>query len=133
MKQAINWVTLKSFSTPIEAHVVRGHLESEGILCYLRDEHTIGMNWLYSNLLGGVRLCVPAEELGRAQELLRFEAEPSRPAGLACPHCGSTHVNDADKRRRWSMFSLLALNLPLPFRKLRYQCETCGHQFRMRA
>jgi DNA-directed RNA polymerase subunit RPC12/RpoP len=131
MEDTITWVTLRSYSTPIEAHVVRGHLESEGIPCFLRDEHTIDMNWLYSNVLGGVKLCVPEQELHHAREILAGKTDDGKPAGLSCPDCGSDRLQDLGRRRNWAIFSLLAFNLPLPFAKKRYRCEACGHAFRM--
>lgn len=131
MEETIRWAVLRRYSTPLEAHVVRGHLEAAGIPCFLRDEHTIGVNWLYSNALGGVRLCVPEAELERAQEILTGAAEESSPAGLSCPHCGSERVRESDRSRRWAIFSLLLLNLPLPFSRDRFHCEACGHAWRV--
>tara|TARA_R100001143_G_scaffold755_1_gene2242 strand:- start:4968 stop:5165 length:198 start_codon:yes stop_codon:yes gene_type:complete len=46
--------TVATFSFPHEAHIARAKLESEGIPALVADEHTINMQWLYSNALGGV-------------------------------------------------------------------------------
>lgn len=133
MEDTNTWVTLRSFSTPIEAHLVRSHLEAEGIPCFLRDEHTIGMNWLYSNLLGGVRLCVPEDQVERAKEVLASGTELPTTSALVCPECGSPKVQDSSRMKKWALFSSLAFHLPLPFAKKSYRCEACGHSFRMRA
>ena len=133
MEDAITWVTLRSYSTPIEAHLARGHLETEGVPCFLRDEHTIGMNWLYSNLLGGVRLCVPESELDRAREILAGKLFAEEPKELTCPECGSSRVQDLSQRKKWALFSVALLHIPLPFARKNYLCANCGHSFRMRA
>ncbi len=130
MEETIRWAVLRRYSTPLEAPVVRGHLEAAGIPCFLRDEHTIGVNWLYSNALGGVRLCVPEEELERAKEILTGDAEESGPAGMSCTRCGSSRVRDVNQWRRWAMVSLLLFHLPLPFSRDRFRCESCGHGWR---
>lgn len=65
-----DWVVIRSFTTPIEAHVVRSKLESEGIECFIRDEHLLSINNLYSIVLGGVRLCVRASRAAEAKAVL---------------------------------------------------------------
>lgn len=72
-------VTISRYSFPHEAHVARALLESEGIPVFLADEHTITMQWLYSNALGGVRLQVPEAFVERAVALLQ-ELENSEDA-----------------------------------------------------
>ncbi|MGJ3255801.1 MAG: DUF2007 domain-containing protein [Alcanivorax sp.] len=46
-------ITVARFSMPDEAHIAKSRLESEGIPAFVADEHTVGMNWLYSNAMGG--------------------------------------------------------------------------------
>ncbi len=62
--------TVASFSFPHEAHIARAKLESESIPATLADEHTIAMQWLYSNALGGVKVQVPTPFAERAIEIL---------------------------------------------------------------
>ncbi|KAA0446357.1 MAG: DUF2007 domain-containing protein [Candidatus Thioglobus sp.] len=52
--------TVARFSFAHEAYIARAKLESEGIPATLADEHTINMQWLYSNALGGVKVQVPS-------------------------------------------------------------------------
>ena len=42
-------VTIATFSFPYEAQIARAKLDSEGIPATVADEHTINMQWLYSN------------------------------------------------------------------------------------
>jgi predicted amidophosphoribosyltransferase len=41
-------VTVATFNYPLEAHLSRAKLESEGIKAFVADEHMINANWLYS-------------------------------------------------------------------------------------
>ncbi|WP_456445070.1 putative signal transducing protein [Thiolapillus sp.] len=66
-------VTISSFSLPHEANIAKATLESAGIPAFLADEHTIGMNWFYSNALGGVKLKVPQSFVDEAKELLMLD------------------------------------------------------------
>jgi hypothetical protein len=53
-------------------------LEAEGIRAYLQDEHTVTINPLFSNAIGGIKLMVHEAQVARAQELLKlFEKENS--------------------------------------------------------
>ncbi len=63
-------ITVASFSFPHEAHIARAKLDSEGIPATLADEYTIGMQWLYSNALGGVKVQVPEPYAQQAVEIL---------------------------------------------------------------
>lgn len=62
--------TIASFSFAHEAYIARAKLESEGIPVALSDEHTINMQWLYSNALGGVKVQVPTPFAEQAIEIL---------------------------------------------------------------
>lgn len=62
--------TVASFSFPHEAHIARAKLESEGIPVALADEHTVSMQWFYSNAIGGVKVQVPPSCAQRAIEIL---------------------------------------------------------------
>jgi hypothetical protein len=56
-------------------------LEAENIFAAVPDEHMLGMNWLYLNVLGGVRLQVRSDDVARADEILRSETidSPDQP------------------------------------------------------
>lgn len=61
---------MSQYSLPYEAHLGRARLESEGITAVVADEHTISMQWMLSDALGGVRLRVQEADLARAEEIL---------------------------------------------------------------
>jgi len=125
-------VTIGSYSTPYEANLVKSHLESAGIPVFIADEFTIGMNWLYSNALGGVKVQVPESLALEAQELLStgFETPPTYDLTTAtCPQCGSKNTGDfLDKRRSFLTWMLLGFPLLLPSSKKR--CGDCDYRWK---
>ena len=60
--------------TPMEAHIVGGMLEEQGIECVLSNELFANMDRPIANATGGVQVLVRASDADRARELLR-EAE----------------------------------------------------------
>jgi len=63
-------VMVKRFRDLPEAQIAESILDSAGIDCFLADENTIRMDWLWSNLLGGFKLMVRPEDLDTATQLL---------------------------------------------------------------
>ncbi len=54
----------------MEAHLLRMRLGAAGIDAFLQDENMIQMDYLYSNLLGGVKVQVADEDVPAVRELL---------------------------------------------------------------
>src|SRR5688500_2839037 len=120
------WVTVMSFSQPIEAHVARTKLESEGIECAVADEHIVRMDWFYSMAVGGVKVKVRERDLDRARELLNPAVSVAEPSLLVCPKCQSRAVDYNTPARRIAL-CFLFLGLPFPYLRRKLQCHTCGH------
>jgi len=66
----VRLVAVRRFRDLPEALSAKGLLDSAGIKCFLSDENTVRMDWLWSNALGGVRLWVREEDVRQAAELL---------------------------------------------------------------
>src|SRR5260370_7961142 len=69
-------------------------LDSAEIECYLADENTIRMDWFWSNLLGGIKLCVRKADADEASSLLeqgvpeKFDVEGvGKYQQPRCPKC----------------------------------------------
>jgi len=108
----LRFATVEIHTSPWEAHVSRGLVESEGIPAFLASEHHVWASWPMSLALGGVRLKVPAEQLAQALAVLarrnsgEFEAallEQMPFKNLACQECGSTTLREV---RPWSAILL---------------------------
>src|SRR5215469_816731 len=63
-------VTLRRYRDLSEAIVARAVVESAGIFCFLKDENFVRLDWQMSNLIGGIRLQVPAADAEAAQAVL---------------------------------------------------------------
>jgi hypothetical protein len=63
-------VVIATFTNTLDAHVLKGRLESEGIECFLKDENMIGMNPFTSNALGGIKLQVWEDEAEWAKDVI---------------------------------------------------------------
>jgi hypothetical protein len=132
-------ITIATFTNPLEAHIVRGRLQAEGIETWVAHEHHIWANWFLSTALGGVKLQVRPEDVQQAGEILRQEqagdyetlveetgkedAEP-RPT---CPACGSEDITPIRRSGRLSLFIVWLSSLPLPYSSVTMACRSCGH------
>ena len=65
------FVTIKTFTYPSEAYILRGKLESEGVVCFLKDELNVQTNPMNSNAYGGVKLQVKESDIQQTIEILK--------------------------------------------------------------
>jgi hypothetical protein len=63
-------VTIRQFRDVPEAYLAKGVLDSANIENFLFDANIVGMNWLWSNAVGGVKLRVREEDAEEAAALL---------------------------------------------------------------
>ena len=64
------FVTVAFFNNLLKAHLARTRLQSEGIQCFLADEHIVRMNWFWSFFVGRIKLQVKAADLSSAIDAL---------------------------------------------------------------
>ncbi|MFI5013295.1 MAG: DUF2007 domain-containing protein [Hyphomicrobiales bacterium] len=64
-------VQVARFLTPMEAEILRGRLEAEGVQAMVADTNMVQVNWLLGPVIGGVRVLVSESHLERAQEILK--------------------------------------------------------------
>lgn len=127
-------VTIGQFSKGVDAHLAKTRLESEGIECFIQDENLIGLNWLYSNAIGGVKLQVKAEDIEKAKTILSESPSPqdaeTKESEQHCPACHSSDVYYEKFARKPAFLSQLLLGFPLPFLKNKWKCGACGHTWK---
>ncbi len=63
-------VAVASFATPLEAHLIKGLLEAEGLRVWIADEHLVSANSALAYAMGGVKLLVRAPHRERAMRIL---------------------------------------------------------------
>jgi hypothetical protein len=124
-------VMLRRFRDLPEAMLAKGKLDSEGLESFLADDNTVRMDWLWSNLLGGVKLLVNPEDAAAATrsldepipEQIDFEgaSDYQQPR---CPRCQSLDINFEELYRPIAYGSLF-VNFPLPMQRKGWICQTC--------
>ena len=115
--------------------LAKGKLDCAGSNSILADDNMVRMDWLWSNLLGGVKLLVDADEFAEASEVLNqpipadleFETEEiyEQPR---CPSCGSLDVNFEELYKPLA-FGSMALGFPIPVQRKGWICKSCGHSW----
>lgn len=118
---------LATFDNSISANILRTKLESEGIVCFLHNEHFTNLMPHYFNILGsGVQVFVPTNQIERAKEIAKLD-----PTQLICPNCSSSNVVNSTSMSKLSLI-FIALLVFLPFGNLlnNFSCKECGHKFK---
>lgn len=64
------FILLESFVSPVEADIVAGRLQADGISVMLLDKHIVWNNLLQSQALGGVKILVKRRDLEIARRIL---------------------------------------------------------------
>jgi len=128
-------VTLRQFRDLPEALLAKGSLESAGIRSYLVDDNMVRMDWFISNLLGGIKLKVRAEDAEAANEILSQPIpEKLQVEGVGeydqptCPRCHSTDVVYRELNKFLSYGSAF-VGLPIPVHNKAWTCHACGNMW----
>jgi len=140
-------VTIRTYRDLPEAFIARSVLEDAGIECFLQDENTVRMEWLWSTVIGGARLQVAVEDEAAATEILSqpIPASFAVDSGAdfeqpACPKCGSLNVEKNDRGRKIAATSAMFLTAFFPivvalpalaaqrsmYHSHVWKCSTCG-------
>ena len=134
----LNLVTVRRFRDMPDAVLAQSVLESAGIESFLVDETTIRMDWLWSNALGGIKLCAKPEDAGEALQLLAQKIpEKFSIEGVGefeqplCPQCKSLDVSFEDLDKRVAYAGMLLTGFPIPLRRRRWKCRSCGYEWHL--
>jgi hypothetical protein len=126
---------LRRYRDLTDALVAKSILDSAGIESFLADDNLVRMDWLYSNLIGGVKLLVRPQDTGAANELLDETVPPQFDVeGVGeyqqpkCPKCGSMDVSDHVQDRYVKAAGFIA-GLPLRATKPGWTCKACGNHW----
>jgi ribosomal protein S27AE len=128
-------------------------LAAEGLVVHLADEFIVGINWLFSQAVGGVSVLVAEADAREAVAALAEDRTEELFEDLAlgkheietCPSCGSVAV--AYRSRRVALAAWLAVILlftllitlelllyvglvPWILNRPRWLCRKCGSTFR---
>lgn len=126
-------VTLRKFRDLPEALLAKGSLESSGIECYLGDDNMVRLDWFISNLIGGVKLRVKAQDIEAANVVLNQpipeEFDVEGVGAYHQPHCPKCYSLDVafDELNKPVAFTTLMLRVPVPLHNKGWKCHACGN------
>ena len=132
-------ITVKTFDNSVDAHLLKSKFESEGIVCYLFDEHTVSVNPLYNVTVGGIKLKINDFDLEKAQQIYAGiqGSAYTDDAGNAihCPNCNSTNLFTQYPSRKgvkgfFSSLSALLLTIVTFYSRRVFKCKDCGKEFK---
>jgi hypothetical protein len=124
----------RTFTNVHDAHLAKSVLEAAGIEVTIANEHVVSVNWMYSNLVGGVQALVPDDRVDEARSLLDThavldEAPEHVPAGAdadTCVRCGSEEYDSIVPFKGFVVLSWFFLGFPLGWPRRRRVCRQCG-------
>jgi hypothetical protein len=120
---------LTTLDNSITVSILKSKLESEGIPCFLHNEHFTNIMPHYFHMLGsGVRVMVPSDQLELAIEIAHLDQDM-----FTCPNCGSENItNSIDGIRNKIRVGLIAIFLAAPIGNLLndYSCNDCYQPFK---
>jgi hypothetical protein len=127
-------VAIRQFRDLPEALLAKGSLESAGIDAVLTDDNVVRMDWLWSNLMGGVKLLVGVEDAAEADEVLaqpipeHFDVSGvGEYAQPRCPKCNSLDVTFQELEP--AAYLSMAVSVPIPFHRRAWRCRSCGAEW----
>ncbi len=123
-------VTLKSFDNYFSANILLTRLQADGIPCFLKDEHTVTIDPILSNAIGGIKLEVPAEKAQMALLLLK-EYEEDYLEAAECPKCHAHDIQLVSKKNAGNFITAILTWLFSSYAvapEKVYQCQQCGYE-----
>lgn len=133
--------TIANFRDLPLAELAKAKLKSESIPCFLQDKNLVGIDWMYSQAIGGIKLQVREEHMDIAKQILNEDCSadlkmveeefPALEKSDLCEKCSSPNLIILDATRKAGAWSLL-LGFPFIFFRKRYQCTECSHIMKKR-
>ena len=135
------FVTIRTFRDPSVAMMAKSVLESADIPCFLKDENTVRIQWVWSNLIGGIRLRVRPADVETAEQLLSQEVLPTIELENGkvyeqprCVYCTSLDISFEARNEKVGLAPFLGLasilvGVPIAFPKNRWTCHTCRKEW----
>jgi hypothetical protein len=68
-------ITAYSSNVPMDCHILKGRLETEGIPCFIYDENMIWVNPFRAVTIGGAKLKVPLDRYSQSQKILDLASQ----------------------------------------------------------
>ena len=126
----MNIITLRSFDNYFLASITFTKLQDAGVECYLKDEHTVTIDPILSNAIGGIKLVVKEQDAEEAKKILQqFDEEYLQ--SVKCPQCGTPAITLVSKPGTsnfiTAIFTWLFSSYAIAPENI-YQCGKCGYE-----
>lgn len=120
-----------TFDTSIEANIVKGRLENEGIHCFVTNENFANLMPHYNRILGaGAQIIVNRCDYEKAIEILELNIKKE----LICPNCNSNKIKIGLGKNKFKKIIAIFISLFgwIPFNNINniYLCKDCGAEFK---
>ena len=126
-------VTIDRYLNPVEAHIVKGRLEVEGIKASVQHKHHIWADWTLSLALGYVKVQIDSQDIAAATAVLEklqageYELAEEKSDFEPCVVCGGLAKNRIDWSVKLALCMVVLFNIVLPYNSQRVQCVECQH------
>lgn len=121
---------IRTFDNYFLANITLTKLQDAGIDCFLKDEHTVTMDPILSNAIGGIKLVVKEEDAEDAKQLLQ-QFDEAYLRSVKCPKCGATAINQVNKPGATNFLTAIltwAFSSYALAPEQVYQCGNCGFE-----
>jgi len=130
----MNIIRLLTCDNAVEAHLIKGKLNNEGIECFITNENMATLKPGYDNLLGfGIEIMINEDDLAKARELLKDKFEPEKTI-IICPYCGSDRIGIGYRKNKLLMYFFIIVAMlmarPLGNVNAKYYCKQCKKEIR---
>jgi hypothetical protein len=126
-------IRLTTCNNSIEANLIKGMLDTNGIRCVVTNEHFSNLMPFYNGLMGaGAQVMIEDIDLKKSQELL---LSSSKDTGIHCPNCNFSDIyfGLGNNKVKKILFVLISLLSWIPFANIKntYYCRDCGTEFKL--
>ena len=129
----MSYAILQSFTNYVDAHIILGRMQEEGIDCWLKNENTTTIMPIWTTAIGGIQLMVNESQFERASTILQNIIAEKR-KNILCPKCGSNeveYINTMRKPVNWlSAAATFFLGDYAVMPEQRYHCFSCGEEWK---
>ena len=124
-------IRLMTCESPIEANIIKGRLENEGIRCFVTNENFSNLMPHYNRILGsGADLMINKEDYEKAAKILDLNSSKD----VVCPNCNSSNIK-ISLGNNWfkkAIVIVISLFYSVPFNNINsiYLCKDCKTEFK---
>ena len=117
----------------MQAHIIQGALENEGIESVLHNENFSSLMKGYSSEIAGVDIMIVEKDYDKAFDILKNGGFIALERKL-CPHCGSADITLKPKKDKkikmfFAILSSVLLAIPPGNNHWEYRCNQCYERF----